>query len=255
MLETIINLLPDPRLWWVLIGCSILVGFCKTGIAVVGTAVVPIMALAFGSRPSTGLLLPLLCIADIGAIVYYRRSCSWYHLVRLLGWAIVGLFVGIVVDHFVPLSMFKYLLAFTILISAIVLLANEFGKRKGVDNKPQKRWVLSMYGVLGGFATMIANAAGPIMSVYLLSIKMPKMLFVGTSAWFYMLLNYTKLPLQIWVWDNIHYDSLLTGLLMIPFLALGSWLGVVLIKKLPENLYRHLVIWVTLASAVIILLG
>ncbi|MFI3314536.1 MAG: sulfite exporter TauE/SafE family protein [Rikenellaceae bacterium] len=253
MVETIVNLLPDPRLWLVLIGCSVLVGFCKTGIAVVGTAVVPIMALAFGARPSTGLLLPLLCIADLGAIIYYRRSCSWYHLVRLLGWAIVGLFVGIAIDHFVPLSMFKYLLAFTIMISAVVLLVNEFGKRKNIDDKPQKGWVLSLYGILGGFATMIANAAGPIMSVYLLSIKMPKMLFVGTSAWFFMLLNYTKLPLQIWVWDNIHLDYILASLVMIPFVALGSWLGIILVKKIPDNIYRHLVIWITLASSVVIL--
>ncbi len=251
MFESIINLLPNPQLWWVLIVCSILVGFCKTGIAVAGTAVVPIMALAFGARPSTGLLLPLLCIADLGAIIYYRRNCSWYHLVRLLGWAIVGLFVGIVIDHFVPLAMFKYLIAFSIMISVVVLLLNELRKRSG--NKPQKSWVLAIYGVIGGFATMVGNAAGPILSVYLLSIKMPKLMFVGTSAWFFMLLNYTKIPLQIWVWDNIHYNSILAGLVMIPFIALGSWLGIILIKKLPENLYRHLVVWITLASAVVML--
>ncbi len=251
MFDTIINLLPDPRLWWVLIFCSILIGFCKTGIAVVGTAVVPIMALAFGARPSTGLLLPLLCLADLGAITYYRRSCSWYHLVRLLGWAIIGLFVGIAIDHFVPLSMFRYLLAFSIMISAVVLLFNELHKRNA--DTPQKGWVLAMYGVMGGFATMIANAAGPILSVYLLSIKMPKMLFVGTSAWFYMLLNYTKLPLQIWVWDNINYNAIIAALVMIPFIALGSIIGIIFVKQLPEKLYRHLVIWITLASAVIML--
>ncbi len=252
MLESIINLFPDPRLWLVLIGCSIMVGFCKTGIAVGGTTVVPIMALAFGARPSTGLLLPLLCIADLGAIIYYRRSCSWYHLFRLLGWAIVGLFVGIVIDHFVPLALFKYLIAFSIMLSVVVLLLNEWRRRTG--DAPQRGWVLAIYGVVGGFATMVGNAAGPIMSVYLLSIKMPKMMFVGTSAWFFMLLNYTKLPLQIWVWDNIHYDSILAAVVMIPFIALGSWIGVVVIKKLPEKLYRHLVIWITLASAVIMLL-
>lgn len=252
MLDILINLLPSPHLWWVLIGCSILVGFCKTGIAVVGTAVVPIMALAFGARPSTGLLLPLLCIADLGAVIYYRRSCSWYHLFRLLGWAIAGLFVGIVIDHFVPLAMFKYLIAFSIMISVVVLFFNELRKRKG-DDTPQKGWVMALYGIAGGFATMVGNSAGPIMSVYLLSIKMPKMLFVGTSAWFFMLLNYAKLPLQIWVWDNIHYDAILAGVAMIPFIAFGSWIGVVLVKNLPEKLYRRLVIWITLASAVIML--
>ncbi|MFI3288349.1 MAG: sulfite exporter TauE/SafE family protein [Rikenellaceae bacterium] len=252
MLEAIVNLLPEAHLWWVMLGCAILVGFCKTGITVVGTAVVPIMAFAFGARESTGLLLPLLCIADLGAIIYYRRSCSWHHLFRLLIWAIVGLFVGIGVDYFVPLSLFKYLISFSIMISVVVLLVGEYNKRKATQSTP-KNWVLASYGVAGGFATMIGNAAGPILSVYLLSIKMPKMLFVGTSAWFFMLLNYSKLPLQIWVWDNIHWDSVLAALVMIPFIALGWWLGALLVKRVPEKLYRQLVIWITLLSAVIML--
>lgn len=250
-MESIINLLPDPNLWWVMIVCAILIGFTKTSFAAVGTIVVPIMALAFGAKPSTGLLLPILCLADLGAIVYYRRSCSWRHLVKLLAWAIVGLFVGILVDHFIPSSAFRYLLAFSILISVAVLVINESKKNK--SETPPKGWLLSAYGVLGGFATMIGNAAGPIMSVYLLSVKMPKLLFVGTSAWFFMAINYIKLPLQIWVWDNIHFESILIGLCMIPFIAIGSILGIYLVKIVPEQLYRKLVIWITLISALVLL--
>ncbi|MFI3264589.1 MAG: sulfite exporter TauE/SafE family protein [Rikenellaceae bacterium] len=250
-MEYLINLLPDPSLWWVMILCAILIGFCKTSFAAIGTIVVPIMALAFGAKASTGLLLPILCLADLGAIIYYRKSCSWSHLVKLLSWAVVGLFVGIAVDHFIPSDWFSYLLSFSILISVFVLLANEMKKRK--VQTAQKGWVASMYGVMGGFATMIGNAAGPIMSVYLLSINMPKLLFVGTSAWFFMAINYIKIPLQIWVWDNIHYDSILIGFSMIPFIALGSVLGVILVKVVPEDFYRKMVIWITLFSALILL--
>ncbi|MFI3285671.1 MAG: sulfite exporter TauE/SafE family protein [Rikenellaceae bacterium] len=250
-MEYIINLLPDPSLWWVMILCAILIGFTKTSFAAIGTIVVPIMALSFGAKPSTGLLLPLLCLADLGAIIYYRRSCSWQHLFKLLFWAVIGLFVGIVVDHFIPSAWFRYLLAFSILISVIVLIFNQ--TRKSKANTPPKGWLLSAYGVVGGFATMIGNAAGPIMSVYLLSINMPKMLFVGTSAWFFMAINYIKLPLQIWVWDNIHYDSILIGICLIPFIAIGSILGIYLVKIVPEELYRKLVIWITLFSALILL--
>ncbi|MFR9602970.1 MAG: sulfite exporter TauE/SafE family protein [Rikenellaceae bacterium] len=253
MCEYIINLLPDPSLWWVVILCAVLIGFCKTSFAAIGTIVVPIMALAFGPKPSTGLLLPILCIADLGAIIYYRRSCSWRHLVRLLGWAILGLFVGIVVDHFTPSAWFKYLLAFSILISVAVLLLNQTKKQRAEESTPQRGWLLAMYGIMGGFATMIGNAAGPIMSVYLLSINMPKMLFVGTSAWFFMAINYTKIPLQIWVWDNINYNSLLVGVLMIPFIALGSALGVRLVKVVSEEAYRKIVIWITLLSALVLI--
>lgn len=250
-MEYIINLLPDPSLWWVMILCAILIGFCKTSFAAIGTIVVPIMALAFGAKPSTGLILPILCLADLGAIIYYRRSCSWKHLVKLLAWAIVGLFVGIGIDYCVPTQWFKYLLAFSILISVIVLLVNEVKKHK--KEAPQKSWVLAMYGVIGGFATMIGNAAGPIMSVYMLSAKMPKLVFVGTSAWFFMAINYIKLPLQIWVWDNIHYDSVLIGIIMIPFIVLGSVLGIYIVKIVPEELFRKIVIWITLLSALVLL--
>lgn len=250
-MEYITNLLPDPSLWWVMILCAVLVGFCKTSFAAIGTIVVPIMALTFGAKPSTGLLLPLLCLADLGAILYYRRSCSWKHLIKLLAWAIVGLGVGILIDYLVPSDFFRYLLAFSILISVIVLLVGQV--KKSSNDKPQKGWVAALYGVVGGFATMIGNAAGPIMSVYMLSAKMPKLLFVGTSAWFFMAINYIKLPLQIWAWDNIHYDSVIIGICMIPFIAIGSILGIYLVKVVPEELYRKMVIWITLLSAVALL--
>lgn len=251
MINYIINLLPDPSLWWVVILCAVLIGFCKTSFAAIGTIVVPIMALTFGAKPSTGLLLPILCLADLGAIIYYRRSCSWPHLFKLLIWAVVGLFCGILVDYFIPSAWFRYLLAFSILISVAVLLVNQVKKQQ--SEAPQKSWVVALYGVVGGFATMIGNAAGPIMSVYMLAVKMPKLFFVGTSAWFFMAINYIKLPLQIWAWDNIHYDSVVIGLAMIPFIAIGSVLGVYLVKVVPESMYRKMVIWITLISALVLL--
>ncbi|MFI3322518.1 MAG: sulfite exporter TauE/SafE family protein [Rikenellaceae bacterium] len=250
-MEYLINLLPDTSLWWVMMICAVLIGFTKTSFAAVGTIVVPIMALVFGAKPSTGLLLPILCIADIGAIVYYRKSCSWVHLRKLLGWAVLGLLVAIGIDYFVPSTMFKYLMSFSILISVIVLAVNEAKKHE--SQLAQKNWVLALYGVVGGFATMIGNAAGPIMSVYLLSVRMPKLAFVGTSAWFFMAINYIKLPLQIWAWDNIHLDSVLIGLSMIPFIFIGSVLGVYVVKIVPEHIYRKLVIWITLVSALVLL--
>lgn len=249
-MENIINLLPNPSLWWVLIVCAILIGFCKTSFAAIGTIVVPIMALAFGAKPSTGLILPILCLADLGAIIYYRRSCSWNHLFKLLIWAVIGLFVGIAVDYLIPSGWFKYLLAFSIFISVAALVINEM---KGNSASLQKGWVLPTYGVMGGFATMIGNAAGPIMSVYMLSAKMPKLVFVGTSAWFFMAINYIKLPLQIWVWDNITYTSVLIGVIMIPFILIGSILGIYLVKVVPEELYRKIVIWITLISALVLI--
>ena len=251
-MEYILNLLPSSYLWVVMIICAILIGFTKTCFSGIGTIVVVILAISFGAKPSTGLLLPMLCIADIGAIVYYRRSCSWRHLFRLLIWAVVGLFIGIGIDYFVPTKGFKYLIAASIFISAIVLLFNEVRQKKS-DTVVHKSWVLAIYGMLGGFATMVGNAAGPILSVYLLSVKMPKYLFVGTSAWFFMAINYIKMPLQIWAWDNIQTDSILIGLVMIPFIAIGSALGIYVVKVVPESVFRKAVIWITLFSAIVLM--
>jgi uncharacterized membrane protein YfcA len=110
----------------------------------------------------------------------------------------------------------------------------------------------AVFGVAGGFSTMIGNAAGPVMSVYLLSMKLPKVSFIGTAAWFFMIINYLKLPLQILVWHNISSAGLRFGITMIPAILLGAAVGVLIIKKVPERNYRILVYAMTLISTVLL---
>lgn len=89
---------------------------------------------------------------------------------------------------------------------------------------------------------MIGNAAGPVMSVYLLSARLPKLVFVGTNAWFFLLVNYMKLPFQIFAWDNIGAKSLAVGAVGIPFILLGAVFGIWFVKKLPEKWYRAFIV-------------
>ena len=97
--------------------------------------------------------------------------------------------------------------------------------------------------------TMIGNAAGPVMSIYLLSVRLPKFAFVGTSAWFFMIVNYLKVPLQIFAWDNISWNTIAVDALAVPFIFLGAAIGVWAVKKMPEGGYRTFVEAVTALSA------
>ena len=127
--------------------------------------------------------------------------------------------------------------------------------RKGGKGGIQTKWWYGPgFGLLGGFTTMIGNAAGPVMAVYLLSMRLPKLSFVGTSAWFVLIVNYLKLPLQIFVWDNISVAPLTVNLLAIPFIIVGAILGIVLVKKFPESSYRRFIIVITVISTIMLLI-
>jgi uncharacterized membrane protein YfcA len=127
---------------------------------------------------------------------------------------------------------------------------NDLNSRgKGGAVVPASWWITAFFGILGGFSTMIGNAAGPIMSVFLLSMRLPKTGFVGTAAWFFLIVNYLKIPLQILFWHNISGRSLIFDLSLIPFIVLGVWLGVIFVKKVSETQYRIAVYALTLVSA------
>jgi uncharacterized membrane protein YfcA len=250
-----------PWQWVVLIGCGLCIGMSKTGMSGITTVMIPFMALIFGAKESTGVILPLLCFADILAVIYYRRAASWRHIIRLLPWALIGFGVALVVDHFIPPKGkgFKILIAVCILAGLVVMLWSDIRKaragKKAPEAKPEKAkpwWFSAVFGILGGFTTMIGNAAGPIMSVFLLSVRLPKVNFVGTGAWFFMVVNYLKLPIQHFVWRNIHRETLFLDLCMIPAILAGAALGILLVKKLSESCFRAMVYILTLVSAALL---
>jgi uncharacterized membrane protein YfcA len=237
-------------------GAMILSGLCigvsKTGINGVTTIMIPLGAMSFGARESTGLVLPMLCFADLVAVIYYRRAAEWKYIIRLLPWALAGFGAALLVDHFVPARGFKVLLGICIFAGLVVMFWND---RRGKDAVvPSAWWFSAIFGVLGGFSTMIGNAAGPIMSVFLLSVRLPKTSFVGTAAWFFMIINYLKIPLQHFVWHNITVRGLLFDITMIPVILAGAALGVLVVKKVSEAHYRVIVYVMTIVSAALLFL-
>lgn len=237
---------------WITICISaIFIGCSKTGIQGITIVTVPYMAMAFGAKESTGIILPMLCLADVMGVAYYHKVADWKAVVRLLPTAVLGFFLAIFVDKQIPASQFKLLLGLTLLLVFLVMLWNEF---QGKENKWSKKWWYAMVcGLLGGFVTMIGNAAGPVMAIYLLSMRKEKLEFVGTNAWFFMVINLLKLPLQIFFWHNITVNSFCLNLMMLPFLALGAFIGLTITKHLPEKVFHRYVQCVTAFSVIMML--
>lgn len=235
-------------LQWILLGLAgLLIGMSKTGLSGVGLMVVPLMANAFGGRPSVGLLLPMLILADIFAVSWYNRHAEWKHVLRLIPWALAGILLATVVGKSISDITFNRLLAIIVLLGIGILLWRDLSKNS--TRIPKSRWFAATLGLLGGFATMIGNAAGPVMALYLLSMRLPKNTYIGTGAWFFFMVNLSKVPLHIWSWNTITWKSFQLDLLIIPAIAAGAFLGIWLVKLLPEKIFRMIVIVTTLLSA------
>jgi uncharacterized membrane protein YfcA len=222
----------------------------KTGISGVGLMVVPLLANAFGGRPSVGLLLPMLIFADVFAVTWYHRHASWKHILRLLPWAFAGIIAATLVGKNISDQSFNRLLAILVIGGIAILIWRDIRSHK--LRIPKSRWFAGSMGLLGGFSTMIGNAAGPVMALYLLSMRLPKNSYIGTGAWFFFIVNLSKVPLHIWSWETITWNSFMLDVLIIPAIAAGAFLGIWLVRLLPEKYYRILVIVTTLLSALLL---
>ena len=214
--------------------------------------VVPTLALIFGGKQSTGVLLPILIMADVFGVIYYHRHAQWKHLLRALPWALAGLFLALWVGNQVNDEQFKRLIAIVVFVSVGLMLWKDYGIKR--EYTPDHWSFAAFLGIMGGFATMIGNVAGPIFAIYLLAMHLNKQRYIGTTAWFFFIVNVSKFPLQAFVWKNITLDTLTIDLIVLPAIALGAWLGILVVDKISDANYKWLVVVITVFSAFLIFL-
>jgi uncharacterized protein len=232
---------------------AILLGMAKAGLSGFGLAVIPVMALIFGAKESTGVILPMLITADIMAVIYYRQHAIWKYILRILPWVAVGIIAALIIGNLINNSQFRLVMLSVVWIMLILMVVNDLWKKES-DQIPHNMYFGSFMGLAGGFATMIGNSAGPVFTLYFLSMRLTKKEFIGTGAWLYLIMNTGKLPLQILVWKNITLVSLIPGLIAIPFIALGIFLGIRIVNMFSEKVYRYFVIATTIAASLLLLL-
>ena len=233
----------------VLIISAILVGINKT--AVPGLGVIPVMLLAstFETRLSTGLQLGMIAICDLMAVAWYRKGADWKFILRLLPWALVGLVIGSGILYLIPSDdtvLMRRLIGAIVLVLAIISFIKS---RIDPDKIPSGTGAAAFFGRLMGTTTQLANAAGPVSSIYLLAMKFDKAKYMGTAAWFFLIVNWIKVPIFT-LEGRITMQSVMIDLALIPVMVIGAVLGILLFRKIPQKVFDGIIQVFVVATAI-----
>jgi len=229
---------------------AMILGMSKSGLKGMGILIVTLMALVYGAKASTGIVLPLLIFADILAVIYYNRHTQWKYLIKFLPWMIGGVLVAVFVGKDLSEEVFKRGMAIIIIISVIIMFLWERYEKKNI---PTSVWFAGSTGFMAGFTTMIGNLAGAFSNIFFLAMRIPKNEFIGTAAWLFFIINIIKLPFHIFSWETVTKASLLTDVYLIPGVVLGFIIGLKIVKQFKNEQYRKFILIMTAIGGVIIL--
>ena len=235
---------PPPLLCLIAAVC---VGLSKSGFPGVSLVTVALMAAAFPARASTGVLLPLLIFGDLCAVQAFRRHTLWSEIGRMLPPTLLGIAAGFYLMKTIPDAAFRPTLGWMLLATTLVQAVRTLWPEMG-GSLPHTRAFAWAMGFWAGVATMVANAAGPIMAVYFLAITLPKENLVGTSAWFFLIINVVKLPFS-GALGLLSAPSLLLDLSLCPLVLLGNWLGRRVLYCIPQKMFEKILLASALAAS------
>ena len=242
---------------WILVACyAAIVGVAKTGVPGIGLlGNVLLISFAAGwmaERNVVGFMLPLLIAGDVFALAYYRRHAVWPHLIRLLPWAVVGVVIGHQTLGYVDDEQLRRIIGVVVI---VLLAADQWRQlRHGNTGLPARWWIAAPIGIAAGFATMLANAAGPLVMIYLLAMRLRKEQFMGTNAWCFFILNTLKIPFFL-DREMITGASFRAGLVLLPAIAAGAVLGAFLLRRIPQRAFVLVIRVLTLCAALKLLLS
>ncbi|MPY34324.1 sulfite exporter TauE/SafE family protein [Streptomyces adustus] len=239
---------------------ALLVGFSKTAVSGANTVSLAIFAAVLPARASTGVLLPVLIAGDLLAVRTYRRHAHWPTLLKLFPAVAAGVVVGTLFLEWADDGAVRTSIGAILLLMAGVTVwrrrrsdAAEDGDEPDAVTGRAGRIKARSYGVLGGFTTMVANAGGPVMSLYLLSAGFRKLGFLGTSAFFFLIVNVGKVPFSVGL-GLIDGRSLLLDAALALFVVPGAVFGTWAAKRIDQRLFERLVIAATVVGGVQLLL-
>lgn len=231
---------------------AFVLGVSKSGVKGIFILTVTLMAIVFGSKASTGIIIPLLIFADIIAVIYYNRHAQWSLLFKFLPWMILGVLIGVYLGKDIPEELFKKIMAVIIIFSVFMMF---FWERRPNLKLSNNVFFSSSMGVMAGITTMIGNLAGAFSNIFFLSSRIPKNEFIGTSAWLFFIINLIKLPFHIFVWETVNVQSVMYDLYLIPFVVIGFIGGIRLVKLFKESFFRKFILFATALGAVLLLIS
>jgi len=213
-------------------------GVSKTGFP--GLAIVNVMIVAelFGAKNSVGIILPMLVVCDLIVLPMFWKHATWRMVWPLVPITFASILAAtFLLDRFDDLTA-RRVIGGIILVMLVLQLVREFHKAF-LEHLPDSRVFRWASCVLIGISTMLANAAGPVYSIYALVHKMPKMEFLGVGARLFLVVNLFKAPL-LGQLDLINPESLALNLWLLPALVCGILLGRQLIGHVPQRAFEIL---------------
>jgi len=236
----------DPWQWALLALGAVLVGFSKTGISGLGLLFVVIFAQIMPAKQATGIVLPLLCFGDVIAVASYRQHAQWRHLWRLFPWTAAGVIAGYWAMNRIDERQARLLIGGIVLALVVMHLVR---RRVHGHEADHGAWFPPVIGVLAGFTTLVANAAGPLMAVYLLAMRLPKMEYMGTGAVFFMLINLFKVPFMVRL-GLINPGSFAVNLWLAPAVVVGALAGRKILPKINQKVFENLALGLSAAAGI-----
>lgn len=221
-------------------------GLSKTtvgGLVLVGSG---LFAAVLPARPSTGVVLLLLLVGDAFAMSSYARHADWSVLRPAAPWILAGLLVGAAFLWFAGDAAVKRTIGIVLLVLSVLSIYRKL-RHDDAAPEPPSLALAAGAGLLSGFMTMVANA-GAVFMLYLVRLRLPVLVFLGTVSWFFLVVNLIKLPISVGL-GLISVNSVILAVLLIPAVTVGALLGRVLIKHVAMNVFEWLVLGLTLGAA------
>ncbi|MAM91507.1 MAG: hypothetical protein CMI15_08520 [Opitutaceae bacterium] len=240
---------PMPyELWqWIFFAiAAIIIGMSKCGIPGLGILNVAIFQNVLLAKDATGFGLPLLVVGDFCAVIAFRKHAEWKQVFRLIPFAAVGVVIGFFVLGSIDNGQARLLIGASLVIMIVLHVANRSSKGPN-ESGLLSRSFAPIIGGMAGFVSMIANAAGPLMNLYLLAMRMPKMAFLGTSVYFFTLLNLFKIPFLVSI-DIITWESAMANVRLVPFVVVGAFAGYYFARKVNQEWFERTAFWLTIVA-------
>jgi uncharacterized membrane protein YfcA len=248
-------LITDPWLWVCAVLGAYMVGVAKAGITGLSILSIALFTHVFpSSKQASGLILPLLIFGDFVAVFAYRKHTQWRFLWRLFPWTALGVFLGYLTMGRISDHTAKVMIGVIILILALMSFARRYLPGQKAEGGLQIHWtVAALIGMVAGFITLIANAAGPLMAIYFVAMRLPKMEYVGTAAVFFMLLNLFKVPFMVDL-GLITTQSFGFNLALAPAVVIGAFSGRWLLMRVNQDLFEKLVLALSAVGGLLLFL-
>ncbi len=231
----------DPHILLFLLLIASLTGFVKSGLPALGGMISVLVVSVFPAKDALGITLCYLLAGDVMAVSFYWRQANLVELRKLLPMIFIGIAAGIAVLTLID----NELLSLIIGIMIVFFVGLEpFRSQVTAWSMRHIVGVRNVSGGLAGLTTTVGNAAGPVLSLYFLLLKLDKHTFTGTAALFFLIVNVTKIPLYgaIGIFKDYYLWSVL---ITVPFVFVGAYFGRKFLRWIPQQRFTQTIVFFT----------